>query len=526
MAGQVLAQDVALLALGGTDFFSVAPCRAIDTRLPDGPRGGPALVAGSDRPFALGVVCGVPVGATAVSVNIAVSGGTAPGNVRLHAGGTAVPVVSTINYAAGQTRSNNAIVPLSPAGELAAFVGAATGTVHFILDVNGFFASASAVLTGFGPALSFVDIGEMGVGTYPTPLRVSLSASTVVDTFVAVESNDPAVVSVTGGGVVIPTGQADALVLVTGLSAGTATLTATLGLTSMTADVRALDGTETPALVSLLPGTAPLPQNGTLQLTVGLDLPAPAGGTVVALALAPPGAGTVPPTVTVPQGQLSAQFNYVHAGASPSATVSATLDAATLSSQITIPALQLVINEVDYDQPGGTDATEYVEIYNPSGFPVTLTNLALILVNGGASPPTDYARILLDPAGTITAGGYLVITTAMVTVPAPAVRYIPPTAQWPATNAVQNGGPDGMLLVNLSTSTIIDRLSYEGSITNASISGFGTITLVEGTMTTATDIDGAAARSIARFPNGTDTDNAAADWADSTTPTPGAANVP
>ena len=53
--------------------------------------------------------------------------------------GDPVPLVAAINYSAGQTRSNNAVVGLNPAGELAAFVGGPAGTVHFVLDVNGYF---------------------------------------------------------------------------------------------------------------------------------------------------------------------------------------------------------------------------------------------------------------------------------------------------------------------------------------------------------------------------------------------------
>lgn len=102
--------------------------------------GGPALDAGDVRTFTLAGTCGIPATASAVSVNIAVTGSTALGNLRLYAGGTPRPTVSAINYAAGQTRSNNAIALLNGAGQLAVFVGQASGTtVHFILDVNGFF---------------------------------------------------------------------------------------------------------------------------------------------------------------------------------------------------------------------------------------------------------------------------------------------------------------------------------------------------------------------------------------------------
>ena len=53
--------------------------------------------------------------------------------------GSPVPLVSAINYGAGQTRANNAIAPLSADGRLAVRCVQATGGVHVILDVNGYF---------------------------------------------------------------------------------------------------------------------------------------------------------------------------------------------------------------------------------------------------------------------------------------------------------------------------------------------------------------------------------------------------
>ncbi len=122
-----------------TSFFTLTPCRIIDTRSPDGPLGGPALAAGTDREFTLVGACGIPDTALAVSVNMAVTGSSAPGNLRLHPGASAVPLVSSINYGAGQTRSNNAIVRLNDEGSLAAFASQVSGAVHLILDVNGYF---------------------------------------------------------------------------------------------------------------------------------------------------------------------------------------------------------------------------------------------------------------------------------------------------------------------------------------------------------------------------------------------------
>jgi hypothetical protein len=119
-----------------TSFYTLIPCRIIDTR--DAGLGAPALAAGSTRIFAIANHCAVPPTAKSVSVNVTVTQPTAPGHLILFPGGTP-PGVSTINFRAGQTRANNAIVPLSATGTLSVTDGQSTGTTHFILDVNGYF---------------------------------------------------------------------------------------------------------------------------------------------------------------------------------------------------------------------------------------------------------------------------------------------------------------------------------------------------------------------------------------------------
>jgi hypothetical protein len=114
----------------------LAPCRILDTRASDQ---GPALSAGSTRNVVIGGKCGLPPTAAAVSVNVTVVSPTAPGDLRLFAAGKALPFVSSINYRAGQTRANNAVVPLGDRGWLSVFCEQASGEVDLVLDVNGFF---------------------------------------------------------------------------------------------------------------------------------------------------------------------------------------------------------------------------------------------------------------------------------------------------------------------------------------------------------------------------------------------------
>jgi glucose/arabinose dehydrogenase len=121
------------------DLFTLTPCRVLDTRGPAGPSGGPALAAGSDRTFTVGGSCGVPATARAVSVNATVTEPTNFGFLTLYPGGGALPLASTINFAPGQTRANNATVTLGPAGQIVVRTGMSSGQVHFILDVTGYY---------------------------------------------------------------------------------------------------------------------------------------------------------------------------------------------------------------------------------------------------------------------------------------------------------------------------------------------------------------------------------------------------
>jgi hypothetical protein len=121
-------------------FYTLAPCRLVDTRNPTGPLGGPVLPASGQRTFALTGVCGVPASAKAISVNVAVTGPAASGFLKLYPGDGIAPLASVINFSAGQTRANNAIVLLATDGSGTLRVqNGSTGTVHFILDVNGYF---------------------------------------------------------------------------------------------------------------------------------------------------------------------------------------------------------------------------------------------------------------------------------------------------------------------------------------------------------------------------------------------------
>jgi hypothetical protein len=128
-------------AFQGAKFYTLPPCRVLDTRSPAGPLAGPALQPSATREFVVSAAaCGVPSGAWGVSVNATVTGPLAPGFLTLFAGDSLRPLASTINFSPGQTRANNAVVPLASdfSGRIKVTNGSG-GSVHFLLDVNGYF---------------------------------------------------------------------------------------------------------------------------------------------------------------------------------------------------------------------------------------------------------------------------------------------------------------------------------------------------------------------------------------------------
>ena len=117
----------------------------MDTRGPDGPFGGPALQGnGARRLFAVAGRCGVPPRAVAVALNVTVVSPSGPGNLRVGPASFAAPT-STINFAACQTRANNAVVGLTgfPLGSLWVETDIFPGTTDLVLDVAGYFQEAS-----------------------------------------------------------------------------------------------------------------------------------------------------------------------------------------------------------------------------------------------------------------------------------------------------------------------------------------------------------------------------------------------
>jgi hypothetical protein len=181
----------------------------------------------------------------------------------------------------------------------------------------------------------------------------------------------------------------------------------------------------------------------------------------------------------------------------------------------------LIINEVDYDNVG-TDSSEYLELFNPATTTTSLAGLAVVLVNGATN--TEYGTIDLSPLVSIGPGKYIVIAGASVTVPTSAIKLDPVWTQ----DELQNGGPDGVAIVDTVKQAVLDAISYEGSITAAAITGFSTpITLVEGQAIDSGLADSTTVTTtLCRNPSGQDTNDALTDWTLCNSRTIGTVNTP
>jgi hypothetical protein len=171
------------------------------------------------------------------------------------------------------------------------------------------------------------------------------------------------------------------------------------------------------------------------------------------------------------------------------------LAALALAAALAAPAsAAIVINEIDYDQPG-TDAAEFIELKNTGPAAVDITGYFVQLVNGSGGGAVVYQTITI-PAASLAAGAYYVICANG------ANTILCDLDVAPNTDLVQNGSPDGVGLRD-ATGALVDAVSYEGN-TGAPYT--------EGTGLVASDTNTDNWLGISRFPDGADTNNNNVDW--------------
>lgn len=132
-----LPQVLVVTEPAAVDFYTVTPCRLLDTRT------GSPLVSGTAKIVTATGACGIPADARAVVTNITVIGPTAAGSLTAYPGNLPAPNASEVSFRADVIRASSAVLPLASDGTgtlalLASLTGG--GTVHLVIDVSGYFA--------------------------------------------------------------------------------------------------------------------------------------------------------------------------------------------------------------------------------------------------------------------------------------------------------------------------------------------------------------------------------------------------
>jgi len=123
---------------GGQVYTPVAPARILDTRTANGGHAWP-LGPGETFPLAVAGRGGAPpAGATAVVLNVTVTGPTVGGYLTVWPGGpTSPPLASDLNFVANQTVPNLVVVKLGADGTVNIFNG--YGSTHVVVDIEGWY---------------------------------------------------------------------------------------------------------------------------------------------------------------------------------------------------------------------------------------------------------------------------------------------------------------------------------------------------------------------------------------------------
>jgi uncharacterized protein (DUF1800 family) len=249
----------------GMSFYTVTPCRLVDTRTAAGPFGGPALAAGTPRVFDAAGQCGVSTRAVAVAANVTIVAPQAGGFLAFPAmsGPNAGAVTtSTLNFGVNrQVLANNAVLAVGPAGAVEVLPGmSGAGTVHMIVDIVGYFANAAAEqTTAAQPAFN------PPPGAYSGQQMVQIVSSTPgAVIYYTTDGSTPSATHGTlyTGAVPLPaTATLQAMAVATGL-----------GASAVTSGVYTLSGTSTLFLAQMVPQGASLSLgSGAASLVLSAD---------------------------------------------------------------------------------------------------------------------------------------------------------------------------------------------------------------------------------------------------------------
>lgn len=172
-------------------YKALVPARILDTRT--GAGGGVRLGPGQSLDVQVSGRGNFPAqGAAAAVLNVAATGTTAPSYLTVYPTGDPRPLAANLNFTAGDTVSNRAMVKLGAGGKVTVYNNA--GSADVVVDVGGWFTGATA------PA------AEGGICTALTPARILDTRDDTGSVTGPIPAGTAFAVQVTGQGGVPPTG--------------------------------------------------------------------------------------------------------------------------------------------------------------------------------------------------------------------------------------------------------------------------------------------------------------------------------
>jgi len=366
--------------------------------------------------------------------------------VSLTSSSSSAVVPSSVTVAAGATSATFTITTSAVANSTTATISGVLGTVTktATLTVN------SAGLTGLtvSPTTLVGSLSATGTVTLGGPAPTGGTVINVSSS--SASATTPATVTVPAGATsatftIKTTSVATAVTATITASLGTATKTATLAINPLSVTSLSLNPT------SVTGGDSSIG-------TVTLNGPAPTGGIAVTLISSNPSAATVPASVTVAAGQLTATFSV----STPSVlsqvavTLKASYQSSSMTANLTVnPVTILTVTLNPSTVSGGVSSSGTVTMTGPApknGFVVKLSS--------SSKKATVVSTIKINQGGSSTT---FTVKTSIVATPTPIT--ITATVGAASESAVLTVNPPSLLSLSLTPATVIGLTASKGTAT-------------------------------------------------------------
>jgi RHS repeat-associated protein len=386
---------------------------------------------------------------------------TAAGNLSMSTANTAIATVPvSVGFAVGQTA---VAVPVTAVAE---------GSTQVTATLNGRSVTNTVQVTPRPPTLTTLEpprqsITQGGSGT----ITITMSPAQGTDTTVPLNSSVSGIVFVPAT-VIVPAGQTTVSFSVSGNVSGSTRITASLNGTTVSGLVTVVSAS--PSVVSLEPPSVPATLGVTVPFTVRLSV-APVINTVITIEATPAGLVTVPASVTVLAGQLTATVPVTTGMSLGTAVVTATLNGSVSASvHITPPPLAVVSltpSTLSLTADASGQLTVILNAAQPSTTDVVLAvnNPGVLRVPPQVTVPAGQTQAILTVTGLV--GGNAVVTATLgSSSTTAAVNVVPPppavTGLVPSPLPLQQGATGSLTIMTNAaqpTETVIP-LTTSGAI--------------------------------------------------------------